>query len=103
MGGARSKASGNKNKNSSLVKNSDQHHSYRLIMVGNSKSGKTSLLTRFADGSFVDSDSKHSFEFKTKIVQADESLVRLMVWQNGMFFLIIFIQITNTSVHATTE
>lgn len=53
---------------------------YKIVLIGESNSGKTSLLIRFADNKFQDNYScTIAVDFKTKNVSVDNTIYKLQV------------------------
>uniref|UniRef100_A0A4W5LJV4 small monomeric GTPase n=1 Tax=Hucho hucho TaxID=62062 RepID=A0A4W5LJV4_9TELE len=61
----------------------DQNFDYmfKLLIIGNSSVGKTSLLFRYADDSFTSAFvSTVGIDFKVKTVYRNEKRVKLQIW-----------------------
>lgn len=57
---------------------------FKVVLVGDAKGGKTSLLNRWAHDAFTDNyEPTVSPEFTTKEVSVDGKVVRLQVWDMG--------------------
>jgi small GTP-binding protein len=57
---------------------------YKLLLVGESSVGKSSLLTRFVDGSFNESfSSTIGVDFKTHRIELGGHVVRLSLWDTA--------------------
>ena len=57
------------------------NHLFKLLIIGESGVGKTCLLLRFTDDSFI---SNHlttiGIDFKIKIINLDNKLIKLQIW-----------------------
>ena len=65
----------------------DQNFDYmfKLLIIGNSATGKTSLLFRYADDSFTSAFvSTVGIDFKVKTVFRNEKRVKLQIWDTGI-------------------
>ena len=60
----------------------DEYHRYKLIIVGEHNTGKTSLMNRFTTGNFFDScyTNTVSVDFINRVVQLDGTKIKLQVW-----------------------
>ncbi|TNN12605.1 Ras-related protein [Schistosoma japonicum] len=58
---------------------------FKLLLIGDSCVGKTSLLIRFKDGIFLKGSyiSTVGIDYKTKTVKANDQLVRLQIWDTA--------------------
>jgi predicted GTPase len=57
---------------------------YKIVMIGDSGTGKTSLLMRFAEGSFRDDYSiTLGLDFKIKTIKVDKKHVKLQIWDTA--------------------
>ncbi|CAH8556328.1 unnamed protein product [Schistosoma turkestanicum] len=58
---------------------------FKLLLIGDSCVGKTSLLIRFKDGIFLKGSyiSTVGIDYKTKVVKAKDQLVRLQIWDTA--------------------
>ena len=57
---------------------------FKLVLVGDSSVGKTSLLLRFADDSFEDNYiSTVGVDFRFRTVTVDDKLVKLQIWDTA--------------------
>lgn len=59
-------------------------NSYKIIVIGDSGTGKSSLILQFTNNVF--SNSYHStigVDFRTKIFQVDDNIVRLYIWDTA--------------------
>ena len=64
----------------------DQNFDYmfKLLIIGNSATGKTSLLFRYADDSFTSAFvSTVGIDFKVKTVFRNDKRVKLQIWDTG--------------------
>lgn len=57
-------------------------HLFKVVILGDAKSGKTSLLKRFVDDAFTtDYYATIGVDFKTKIVVGpNEKMIKLQIW-----------------------
>ena len=60
------------------------HAIYKVVMVGDSGAGKTSLLLRFSDKIF-NSDYRITIgvDFKTKTLNVDDRHIKLQIWDTA--------------------
>ncbi|CAH8606302.1 unnamed protein product [Heterobilharzia americana] len=58
---------------------------FKLLLIGDSCVGKTSLLIRFKDGIFLKGSyiSTVGIDYKTKTIKANNQLVRLQIWDTA--------------------
>ena len=66
----------------------DQNFDYmfKLLIIGNSATGKTSLLFRYADDSFTSAFvSTVGIDFKVKTVFRNDKRVKLQIWDTGEY------------------
>ena len=57
---------------------------FKVVLIGESNTGKTSLLARFADNVFVDQyQCTIGIDFKTKTLQVDDETVKLQIWDTA--------------------
>ena len=54
----------------------------KLLLVGDSGVGKTSLMFKYADQIFLDQETWQTslFDFKSKTIQMDGKLIKLQIW-----------------------
>ena len=58
--------------------------SFKIILLGDSSVGKTSLLLRFCDGTFdADSISTIGIDRKCKYLKRDNKLIELYIWDTA--------------------
>ncbi len=55
-------------------------HTFKILLVGDSGVGKSSLLLRFATGDFEELSSTIGVDFKSKVVDVGGKRVKLTVW-----------------------
>lgn len=56
----------------------------KVIFLGESGSGKSSLLVRFADNQFQDSQKATiGLDYKTKVVHVDSKAIKLELWDTA--------------------
>ena len=59
----------------------DEYHRYKLIVVGDHNTGKTSLMSRFTADNFIGSYSRtFDIDFVNHRIQLDEIKIELQVW-----------------------
>ena len=56
------------------------NHLFKLLIIGESGVGKTCLLLRFTDDSFT---STIGIDFKIKIINLDNKLIKLQIWDTA--------------------
>ena len=57
---------------------------FKLVVIGNSATGKSSLLLRFADDTFSDSYiSTIGVDFRFRTVRIGDKLVKLQIWDTA--------------------
>ncbi len=63
-------------------------YQFRLIVVGDSTVGKSSLLRAFCDGKFSeDSDPTVGVDFYARIIEIKPDIrVKLQIWDTGKYF-----------------
>lgn len=58
----------------------DYDYLFKLLLIGDSNSGKSSLLVRFCDDTFSDTFiSTIGVDFKVKTIEVDNKLIKLQV------------------------
>lgn len=58
--------------------------SFKILIIGNSDVGKTSLIFRFADGSFsAQYVSTVGIDFKNKIIVSNDKQIQLQIWDTA--------------------
>lgn len=67
---------------SSLDRNADDYsHLFKLLLIGDSGVGKSSLLLRFADNSYTGNYiTTIGVDFKIRTVTIDNQRVKLQIW-----------------------
>ena len=59
----------------------DTSEIFKIVVFGDSKVGKTSLIRRFADDIFdTDTKSTIGIDFKIRTVQIENSVAKLYIW-----------------------
>jgi len=62
----------------------DYDYMLKLLLVGNSNVGKSSLLMRFADDEFTDEfRSTIGVDFKVRTIQFQNKVVKLQIWDTA--------------------
>ena len=58
---------------------------YKIIMIGDSSTGKTSLLLKFCDNNFDfgQNQSTIGIDFKLKNIKIDKKIVKLQLWDTA--------------------
>lgn len=57
---------------------------YKLLIIGDSNVGKTTLLTRFCEGRYQSNFmSTVGIDYKTKIITVDDERVKLQIWDTA--------------------
>jgi len=63
--------------------NSDYDYFFKILLVGDSGVGKSSLLLRFTDDCFADQKNTQGHDFKIKTVFIDGSRIKLQIWDTA--------------------
>ena len=67
-----------------MKSNHKYDHLFKLLILGESGVGKTCLLLRYADDSFTGNYlSTISIDFKIKIIQLKNKLIKLQIWDTA--------------------
>ena len=57
---------------------------FKVVLIGESNTGKTSLLARFADNVLIcQYQCTIGIDFKTKTLQLDDRIVKLQIWDTA--------------------
>jgi small GTP-binding protein len=57
---------------------------FKIVMVGDSDTGKTSILLRFSENMFSKTyKCTIGLDFKIKTLQVDESILKLQIWDTA--------------------
>ena len=71
-------------KNPTKFNPSDIEALYKVVLIGNSGVGKTSLLLRFSDDVFNQSPlSTVGVDFKMKTLKVDDKIVKMQIWDTA--------------------
>ena len=65
--------------------NSDYQYIFKIILIGSSGVGKSSIITRFMDQVFNQENTKSTIgvDFKTKTMEVDNKTVKLQIWDTA--------------------
>ena len=64
--------------------NNHYHYCVKLLMLGDSSVGKTSLLNRFHEGNWNPNiNTTIGLEFKIKTIQVEDKYLKLLVWDTS--------------------
>ena len=81
-------------------------HLYKLLLIGDSNVGKTSIIKRFANGTYVpDVPNTIGVDFTLKTVDIREKKIKLHIWDTSgkvIFLQSVFYElllVTNTQNH----
>ncbi|WAQ96637.1 RAB37-like protein [Mya arenaria] len=63
----------------------DVDDTYKVMLIGDSGTGKTCLLVRFKDGAFLSGSfiSTVGIDFRNKVVEVDGTKVKLQIWDTA--------------------
>jgi len=62
----------------------EHDHLFKLVLIGDSGAGKSSLLLRFADDTFTDSYiTTIGVDFRFKTISTDKKTVKLQIWDTA--------------------
>lgn len=57
------------------------HHIFKVILIGDSSVGKTSMMNQFLDGSFVKNFmTTVGVDFKIKNLEIDGQIIKIQIW-----------------------
>lgn len=57
---------------------------FKLILIGDSSVGKSSILSRFSDNTFLDTSSPTiGIDFNTKLIRIEKKICRLEIWDTA--------------------
>lgn len=69
----------------------DHDFLFKVVIIGDSGAGKSSLLLKFCDGEFSDAFiSTIGVDFKFKNVVSHNKTCKLQIWDTGTIFLLLF-------------
>ena len=70
----------------------DYDYLLKILLIGDSNAGKSSLLVRFCDDTFSDTFiSTIGVDFKVKTIEVDNKLIKLQVSALWVFFIFSFL------------
>lgn len=58
-------------------------HKYKIVLIGNSNTGKTSLVTRFITNNFFKKERTIGSDFSSKIININDKKVKLFIWDTA--------------------
>ncbi|TMS37150.1 hypothetical protein L596_004144 [Steinernema carpocapsae] len=63
----------------------DAHYSFTVMILGDSCTGKTCLLIRYKDGTFMSNNfiSTVGIDYRNKLVEIDKTKVKLQIWDTA--------------------
>ena len=64
-------------------KPSDLEALYKLVMIGDSDAGKTSLLMRYSDDIFSATPCTVGIDFKIKTLKVDDRIIKMQIWDTA--------------------
>ena len=57
---------------------------FKIVMIGDSGTGKTSLLLKFTEGKYLEEDrATIGIDFKQKIIKVNDFNIRLQIWDTA--------------------
>lgn len=66
------------------MKNREYNYLFKIVLVGNSNVGKSSIVLRFADGEFNETYiTTIGVDFRFKSIEFDEKKVKLQIWDTA--------------------
>lgn len=69
---------------SNVMLDKSKAKTFKLVIIGDSSSGKSSLLLKITDGKFIDSHRVTiGVDFKAKYMSVNNTLVRLKIWDTA--------------------
>jgi len=64
--------------------NPDYDHLFKILLIGDSGTGKSNLMLRFADDTYIDSYiSTIGVDFKIRSIEMDGKLIKLQIWDTA--------------------
>ena len=64
--------------------NTDYDHLFKIVLVGETKSGKSNILSRFTRDEFnLESKPTIGVEFATRIVEIDNKKIKAQIWDTA--------------------
>ena len=61
-----------------------KEHLFKILIIGDSSSGKTSLLNRIADDNFIQNvHATIGIDFKSYTCEIDEQIIKLQLWDTA--------------------
>ncbi|KAI6215076.1 Ras-related protein Rab-26 [Aphelenchoides besseyi] len=63
----------------------DVHYSFTVMLIGDTSCGKTCLLIRFKDGTFMSNNfiTTVGIDYRNKLVEVDQLKVKLQIWDTA--------------------
>ena len=64
-------------------KPSDLEAMYKIVLIGDSDVGKTSMLLRFSDNIFCNNPCTVGIDFKIKTLKVDNHIIKMQIWDTA--------------------